>query len=119
MKYMCLVHFEGGAFAALSQAQKAEIDRRSQAYDEELQSSGHYIHAEALQSPKSAVLVKRRNGEISAADGPFAETREQLAGFILIEARDRDEAIRLAGGIPLAELGTIEVRPVYEFSAPS
>ena len=71
MKYMCLVHLEGGAFGALSQAQKAEIDRRSLAYDEELQSSGHYIHAEALQAPKSAVLVKRRNGEISAADGPF------------------------------------------------
>jgi hypothetical protein len=119
MKYMCLVHLEGGAFGALSQAQKAEIDRRSLAYDEELQSSGHYIHAEALQAPKSAVLVKRRNGEISAADGPFAQAKEQLAGFILIEARDRNEAIRLAGGIPLAELGTIELRPVYEFSAPS
>ena len=118
MKYLCLVHFEGGAFGALSQAQKAEIDRRSLAYDQELQSSGHYIHAEALQAPRNAVLVKRRNGETSAVDGPFDETREQLAGFILIEARDRDEAIRLAGGIPLAELGTIEVRPVYEFSAP-
>ena len=118
MKYMCLVHFAGDAFGALSQAQKEEIDRRSLAYDEELQSSGHYIHAEALQSPKSAVLVKRRNGEISAVDGPFAQAREQLAGFILIEARDRNEAIRLAAGIPLAELGTIEVRPVYEVPTP-
>jgi len=118
MKYLCLVHIEGAAFSGLSQAQKEDIDRRSLAYDEELQSSGRFIHAEALQSPKSAVLVKLRNGKLSATDGPFAETKEQLGGFILIEARDRDEANRVAAGIPLAELGTIEVRPVYEVPAP-
>jgi hypothetical protein len=118
MKYLCLVHLEGAVFSGLSQAQKEEIDRRSLAYDEELQASGHYIHAEALQSPKSAILVKVRNGKLSATDGPFAETKEQLVGFILMEARDRDQAIRLAAGIPLAELGTIEVRPVYEIPTP-
>jgi hypothetical protein len=118
VKYLCLVHLENGAFGALSREQRAEIDRRSLAYDEQLKSSGHLIHAEALQSPKATVLVRVRNGEISAADGPFTETREQLCGFILIEARDRDEAIRLAAGIPLAELGAIEVRPVYEVPTP-
>lgn len=116
MKYLCLVHLEDGVFAALSEERKDEIGRRSFAYDEELKSAGHLIHADALQSPASAVLVKLRNGKMSAAGGPFTKAREQLVGFILIEARDLDEATGLAAGIPLAELGTIEVRPIYEFA---
>ena len=118
MKYICLVHFEDRAFGALSQDQLREMDRRSLAYDEALKSSGHLIHAEALQSPKSAVLVQRRNGEASTRDGPLIDAKEQLGGFILIEARDLDEAVQIAAGIPLAELGTIEVRPIFEVAAP-
>lgn len=67
-----------------------------------------------MQAPESAVLVRVREGRLSTTDGPFVETKEQLGGFILIEARDMNEAIRLAAGIPLARLGTIEVRPIYQ-----
>lgn len=82
MKYLCLVHLEHGVFDVLSEEKRDEIGRRSLAYDEELKSAGHLIHADALQSPASAVLVKLRNGEMSAASGPSTEATKQLVGFI-------------------------------------
>ncbi|MEX0628967.1 MAG: YciI family protein, partial [Cucumibacter sp.] len=104
MKYLCLVHFEGNALAALTPDESRRLDARSLAYDEELQAAGHFIHAQALQSSDAAVLVKVRDAKTILTDGPFTETKEQLGGFILVEARDLNEAIRLAAGIPLAEL---------------
>jgi hypothetical protein len=95
-----------------------DLDRRSLAYDEELRAAGHYVASQAVQDGDSAVLVRVRDGRMSATDGPYMETKEQMAGFILIEARDMNEAVRLAAGIPLAELGTIEVRPVFEIPRP-
>ncbi|WP_437726301.1 YciI family protein [Sorangium sp. So ce861] len=118
MKYVCLVHFTPEALSSLSDEEKRTLDARSLAYDDELAASGHLVAAEALQSPDSAVLVKVRAGKLSTTDGPFAETKEQLGGFILINARDLNEAIRIASGIPLAALGTIEVRPIYEIPTP-
>lgn len=118
MKYLCLVHFEGKVLAALTPAESRRLDARSVAYDEELQAGGHLIHAQSVQSPDAAVLVKVRDGKTVVSDGPFTETKEQLGGFILVEARDLNEAIRLAVGIPLAELGTIEVRPIYDIPDP-
>lgn len=118
MKYLCLVHIPAGAMDGLDEAGKRQLDRDSLGYDKELMAAGHFIAAEALQSPDSAVLVRVRNGEVSATDGPFIETKEQLGGFILVEARDMNEAIRIAAGIPLAKLGTIEVRPIYQFEVP-
>lgn len=118
MRYACLVHFQGSVLEALTERQHQDLDRESIGYDEELKSSGHLVAAQALQSPATAALVRVRNGRISTTDGPFAETKEQLGGFVLIEARDLNEAIRLAAGIPLAKLGTIEVRPVYDIPAP-
>lgn len=115
VKYVCLVHFAPEALESLNETDKASLDEQSLAYDEELKAGGQLIVAEALQSPDTAVLVKVRSGKISTTDGPFAETKEHLGGFILIEARDLNDAIRVAGGIPLARLGTIEVRPIYEF----
>jgi hypothetical protein len=79
---------------------------------------GVYIHAEALQSPDAATLVKVRNGQMSMTDGPFSEAKEQMAGFILIEARDMAQAVEIAGGIPMARIGTIEVRPVFSIPDP-
>lgn len=115
MLYLCLVHFDDKAvFANLDEAQKARLDVDSLGYDQELAKSGNLVRAEALQPPESAVLVRVRDGQISATDGPFLETKEQLGGFILIEARDLNDAIRIAGGIPLAKHGTIEVRPIYQ-----
>lgn len=118
MRYICLVHFEPSALDNLPTAAKKTIDRRSLGYDAELQAKGHYIMSQAIQGGDSAVLVRVRNGKVATTDGPYIETKEQMAGFILIEARDMNEALRLAAGIPLAEIGTIEVRPVYEIPDP-
>ena len=114
MKYLCLVYFDGTVLEKMSEAEKIAFDNESLAYDEELQSSGHFIAAEALESVKSAVTVRMRNGKISTTDGPFTETKEQLGGFILIEARDLNDAIQVAAKIPLARFGGIEVRPIWE-----
>lgn len=117
MKYLCLVYCEDSKFAALAPDEKRKLDRDSLAYDRELERDGHFIAADALASTKEAMTVRVRDGRMSVTDGPFAETKEQLGGFILIEARDMNEAIRLAAGIPLARLGSIEVRPVFELEA--
>lgn len=118
MRYLCMVHMGPDTFSSLDEAGQRQLDRDSLAYDRELEAAGHFIAAEALQGPENAVMVKVRNGEISTTDGPFSETKEYLGGFILIEARDMNEAIRIAAGIPLAKLGAIEVRPVYSIPDP-
>ena len=115
MKYLCQVWFDGATLDAMTKEEKAELDANSLNYDGDLVESGHMIVAQALQSPKSAVTVRVRSGEMSVTDGPFAETKEALGGFILIEAKDLNEAIRIAAGIPLAKLGAIEVRPIHSF----
>ncbi|TAV88745.1 YciI family protein [Rhizobium leguminosarum] len=117
MKYLCQVWFDGGVLDTMTKEEKTELDTNSLNYDKDLVDSGHMIVAQALQPPKSAVTVRMRNGEMSVTDGPFAETKEALGGFILIEAKDLNEAIRIASGIPLARLGAIEVRPIHEFGA--
>lgn len=115
MRYLCQVWFDGTLLDKMSKPEKEALDRDSLAYDRELERTGHFVAAEALQSPQAAVTVKVRDGKASATDGPFIETKEHLGGFILIEAKDMEEAVRLAAGIPLAKLGSIEVRPIYEF----
>jgi hypothetical protein len=114
MKYLCLVYCEGSKFEALAPDEKLALDRDSLAYDRELERGGYFITADALQPTTEAATVRVREGRMSVTDGPFAETKEQLGGFILIEARDMNEAIRLAAGIPLARLGSIEVRPILK-----
>jgi hypothetical protein len=84
------------------------------AVDEELQKGRQYIASEALQSVRTATTVRIRNGRLSTTDGPFAETKEQLGGFFLIEAKDLNEAIGIAARIPSARTGSIEVRPISE-----
>ena len=118
MLYLCLVHFDDkDVFSRLSEAEKRELDINSLGYDTELAASGNLVRAQALQPPETAVLVRVRDGRISATDGPFLETKEQLGGFILIEARDLNDAITVAQGIPMAAYGSIEVRPEYELKA--
>jgi hypothetical protein len=115
MKHLCLVYMQDSLISSLSPRELDQLNADSIAYDVELERRGHLLAAEALQDPRSAVSVRIRAGKVSTTDGPFAETKEHLGGFILVEARDRDEAVRLAAGIPLARLGaTIEVRPVYQ-----
>ena len=105
MKYLCLVYGEEAKIAQMD-------DHECLAYDEGLRASGHCVASEALEPIGTATTVRVRSGRLSISDGPFAETKEQLAGFYLIEARDLDEAIALAAKIPPARVGCIEVRPV-------
>ena len=107
MKFVCLVY---GEEALMRTVPDAECMANGLA----LKADGHYVAAEALQPVKDAVTVRVRHGAVSIMDGPFAETKEQLAGFYLIDAKDLDEAVQLAAKIPPARIGSIEVRPVRE-----
>ncbi|QSA97887.1 YciI family protein [Methylococcus sp. EFPC2] len=109
MKYLCLVYSEE---SKLHDLPDSPDDAECMAYAETLQRSGHLLAAEPLESVKTATTVRIRAGKLSVTDGPFAETKEQLAGFYLIDAQDLDEAIQLAARIPPARVGSIEVRPV-------
>jgi len=109
MKYLCLVYLEEEKLHAVP-------DSDCKACGEGLRKSGHHIAAEALQPVHTATTVRVRNGQVSVTDGPFAETKEQLAGFYLIDATDLNEAIQLASKIPPARVGSIEVRPTRELS---
>jgi hypothetical protein len=114
MEYLCLVYLEAKKMDALSKSESDSIGAESLAYDEVLRQSGHLIIAHALKSVETATTVRVRNSKLSATDGPFAETNEQLGGFILIKAKDLDDAIHVAAKVPLARLGSIEVRPVMD-----
>jgi hypothetical protein len=107
MKYLCLVYLETDKLRAVA-------DSECHAFSESLGASGRKISAEALQPVETATTVRVRNGKVSITDGPFSETKEQLAGFYLIDAADIDEAIRYAQQIPPARVGSIEVRPVRQ-----
>lgn len=111
MKYLCLVYAEESMFDQIPQEEIDRLEDESLAHDEELRQSGHLILAQALHSVDQAVTLRVRDGRLSSTDGPFAETTEQLGGFVFIEARDLNEAIQLASRIPMARYGTIEVRP--------
>src|SRR5882757_9816004 len=111
MKYMLLVYADENA---LNDAERADCYRKSSLVAEEIHASGNYIAASPLQPTSTASSVKVRNGRRLVTDGPFAETREQLGGFFLIDARDLDEALAIAARLPMAQWGTIEVRPVVE-----
>ena len=110
MKYLCAVYFEPKVMEGLSVSEGAELNRVSVEYNEVLRKSGNFIAASALQWPKTAKTVRSRGGKIAMTDGPFAETKEVLGGFIFIEARDMEEAVRIASGVPVAKYGSIEVR---------
>jgi hypothetical protein len=105
----------------MSAMTKKEADtciEESLAYDDDLRKAGHFLVAHALQPVEAATTIRVRSGKLSTTDGPFAETKEQLGGFILIEARDLNEAIQVAAKIPMARHGSIEVRPIREIQAP-
>lgn len=114
MKYLCLVYYDEKKLEALSKEAFDALVRESLAYDDELRRGGHYVESAALEGVRAARTLRRRDGEVTATDGPFAETKEQLGGFILIEAADLDEAFRLVAAIPPGRLGSIEVRPVID-----
>jgi len=114
MKYVLLVYGEEEKLHALGKEGLAKLDADSVAHDRSMAASGHLIIAQALQPVKTSKSVRRRQRKVVVTDGPFAETKEQLLGFVMIEAGGLDEALKIAGEIPLAELGTVEVRAVYK-----
>jgi hypothetical protein len=118
MKYLCMIFSGDKPWSALSQSELDGWTAEQFSYGETLRQSGHYVSAEALQHTKSAATVRVRNGHLSVTDGPYVETNEQLGGFFVIEARDLNDAIRVASKMPLARFGNVEVRPIRE-CAPS
>jgi hypothetical protein len=112
MKYICLVHHEEKKLDALSQAELDALVGECGAWVEELQKGGHHIFSAGLQSVRTATTLRQRNGKLTMTDGPFAETKEFLGGFTILDARDLNEALQLASRLPAVRLGTVEVRPV-------
>ena len=111
MKYMLLVYLDE---QAMSETEREHCYVQSAQLTQDLNSTGHYLSAGPLQPTSTATSVRVRDGKRLVTDGPFAETREQLGGYYIIQARDLDEAMDVAERIPVARVGTIEIRPVLE-----
>jgi hypothetical protein len=109
MKYLCLVYSDEKALHSLPESPR---DPECHAYAESVRDSGRMLAAEALEPVDTATTVRVRGDRMSITDGPFAETKEQLAGFYLVDARDLNDAIQIAAGIPAARVGSVEIRPV-------
>ncbi len=114
MKFVFLIYHDEKTLDALPPREMQALVDGALDYDEEIRRSGHYIVSNALQRARTARTVRVRGGKVSTTDGPFAETKEQLGGFFLVEAKDIDEACAVASRFPPARLGSIEVRPVQE-----
>jgi hypothetical protein len=117
MRYLVLVYVEQATFDAMSARENQAVTNAALAHDEELRSRGHLVMASALDQPDAALTVRVREGKVSVTDGPFAETKEHLGGFLLVEARDLNEAVRLASEAPMARYGSLEVRPLRTIEA--
>jgi hypothetical protein len=118
MKYLLLVYENEANWNALSEAEKGKIFHEYVAYGAGLRKSGHWLASNALQPVATATTVRVKDGKTLTTDGPFAETREQLGGFYLVEAKDLDEAVQLASRIPGARTGSVEVRPIMPTPPP-
>lgn len=114
MKYLCLCCDDEAHFRAMEERERDALLEETFAYADTLRESGILLEGLPLESVDSAVTLRVRNGKLSSTDGPFAETKEQVGGFLLIEARDFNEALRIASKWPPARFGSIEVRPVAE-----
>ncbi len=118
MKYLCLIYDEEKKMAEMPKADSDAFMGEYFAFTSDIKQSGHYVAGEALHPVHAATTVRIRNGKMSATDGPFAETKEQLGGFYLVTAKDLNEAIQVASRIPSARYGSIEVRPIVDYGQP-
>jgi hypothetical protein len=116
MKYLCLLYENEQAWAAAPRSDSDVMSADYAAFTDGYTKSGHVLGGNALQPTHTATTIRVRDGKISTTDGPFAETREQLGGYYLLEAKDLNEAIQIAAKIPSARSGSIEVRPIREFA---
>jgi len=114
MKYLCLIYQDESVPQKLPKAEFEKIHSEYLAFTDEIKKSGRLLANNGLQPTNTATTVRVRNGKVATTDGPFAETKEQLGGYYLVEARDLNEAIQIAAKIPSARFGSIEVRPVWE-----
>ena len=116
MKYLLLVHHNEDRFKEMPEGTRKDMLAESIRLCHQLESKGEYIHASPLQPEATGTIVRVRNGKSVVTDGPFMETKEQLAGYFLVDAKDRAEAIKIAERVPGARVGTVEVRPVIAIS---
>ena len=118
MRYLCLIYDDESKWGTMPKEQADAMMGEYFAFTEDIKKNGQHLGGEALQPTETATTVRVRNGKISTTDGPFAETKEQLGGYYLINAKDLNEAIQVAARIPSARLGSVEVRPIMEFDQP-
>ncbi len=111
MNYVLLI-YQGDPRGHVSDAEIATFMKRIEVYNDQMKKDGHFVMTGGLGFPDTATCVTRRSGKLSTTDGPFAETREYLGGFYVIEASDLDQALKIANGLPMTEFATIEVRPI-------
>ncbi len=114
MQYMCLVYQEESGLANVPEAELEKVVGECIAFTRELERTGHHVMSSGLQTVSTATTLRRRNGKLTVSDGPFAETKEVLGGFTIIEARDLNEALQIASKFPAGVFGSIEVRPVMD-----
>lgn len=114
MRYLCLIYYEEKNLNALSKSAREALSAQSYAYCEVLRQNGQFIAAEPLEPVHTATTVRIKGGKTATTDGPFAETKEQLGGFFMIDVPDLNEAIRVASKIPAGRIGSVEVRPIKE-----
>lgn len=113
MKYLCLIYQDEAQMAKASKAESDKMHAEYAAFTDGIKKSGQYLGSNGLQPTSTASTVRVRHGKISTTDGPFAETKEQLVGYYLVEAKDLNEAIQVGARIPSAREGSVEVRPVW------
>jgi len=118
MQYLCLIYDDEKLIDAMPEAERGAFFGAYMQFTADIKTSGHLRGGDALQPVSTATTVRVRDGKLTTTDGPFAETREQLGGYYLVEAKDLDEAIKIAARIPSAKVGSIEVRPIMVFDQP-
>jgi len=116
MKFMLIVHHDEDAFKKMDKETQSQLLTESIELTHQLHATGQYVHASPLHPAATAVIVRLRDGKPLVTDGPFIETREQIAGYFLVNARDLNEAVSIATRVPGARIGTVEVRPLIEIS---
>ena len=112
MQYMCLIYDDEQVFKNMAEDERSQVFGEYGSFTESIRESGTYVAGDALQPTSTATTVRIRDGKTLVTDGPFAETKEQLGGYYLVDAKDMDEALKIAERIPSARYGSIEVRPV-------
>jgi hypothetical protein len=117
MKYLCLIYDDEQQMMKRPRDETGKMNGDYMAFTDDIRKSGHYLGGDALQPTHTATTVRSRGGKVSTTDGPFAETKEQLGGYYLIEAKDLNDAIQVAARIPSAKFGSVEVRPIHQFTS--